>query len=400
MPVLKSKSIEGRLLNLINDCCGCSSCVDSCPTMAISMVKTPYGYKIPKVDSSVCIDCGKCAAACPVFHKETSEYEGRNVYAAYAKDAQQRMGGSSGSVFFSLGKSIIEQKGVVFGAAFDDDLQLKHRGVASVADLYPLMKSKYLQSEMVGIYNQVKSILGEGKPVLFVGTPCQCNAMYKTIKDRRDLYLVDFICHGVPNQDFFDKSIASYEKKNKCVVKEFTFRYKHANSGKYFKLVYDKEGEAHNVIAPCWKFPFYNIFYLYASLRKSCYHCPFVGEDRVSDLTISDFWGLNVLDSSIKDMGKGYSMVITNSDKGERLIESVLDDLNYKKGFALQNAIDYNSSYTRPVKDGFLSHLFRWMYANFPFYFVVTIFPKFSYFKRIGQKVSFIKMKIKRLLRI
>jgi len=41
-------------------CTGCESCVDECPSEAISMV----GDKA-KVNLETCIDCGVCVDACP-----------------------------------------------------------------------------------------------------------------------------------------------------------------------------------------------------------------------------------------------------------------------------------------------------------------------------------------------
>lgn len=148
------------------------------------------------------------------------------------------------------------------------------------------------------------------------------------------------------------------------------------------------------LVAPYWKFVFYDVFHLYASFRKSCYHCPFIGVNRVSDLTISDFWGLNFLDKSIKDMNKGYSMVITNSSKGEKLFASISDSLVCRSGFSVQNAIDYNSSYTKCAKDGLLSHVFRWMYCRLPISLLEVVFPVFSYCNRVTQKVNNIKNRL------
>ena len=42
-------------------CTGCESCVETCPSSAISM----DGGKA-KVDADTCIDCGACVDSCPV----------------------------------------------------------------------------------------------------------------------------------------------------------------------------------------------------------------------------------------------------------------------------------------------------------------------------------------------
>ncbi len=42
-------------------CTGCETCVDECPSDAISMAD-----KKAVVDAEKCIDCGVCVDACPV----------------------------------------------------------------------------------------------------------------------------------------------------------------------------------------------------------------------------------------------------------------------------------------------------------------------------------------------
>jgi len=42
-------------------CTGCESCVEDCPSEAISMVDDKA-----VIDNDACIDCGVCVDACPV----------------------------------------------------------------------------------------------------------------------------------------------------------------------------------------------------------------------------------------------------------------------------------------------------------------------------------------------
>ncbi len=41
-------------------CTGCETCVDVCPTVAISMVDGKA-----KIDPELCVDCGTCVDECP-----------------------------------------------------------------------------------------------------------------------------------------------------------------------------------------------------------------------------------------------------------------------------------------------------------------------------------------------
>lgn len=382
--------------DLIKDCCGCGVCVDSCPKQCIEMVRSPYGYLIPKVNIDDCINCNKCDRVCPTLHIAKNRFDNHQVFSAYNKDPQWRNAGSSGSVFYRLAISIIEKKGCVYGAAFDNALTLKHTKAENVESLIPLLKSKYIQSETVGIFNQVRQDLTSGRTVLFVGSPCQINALYNFVPDRQksNLYLVDFVCHGVPGQELFNKSIALFEKRKKCHVNHFSFRVKDKRHSKYYTIEYtDRDGKTKEETGEYSTFPYYCGYMLYHCFRRSCYRCKFVGVDRTSDLTLADFWGINKLDSSINDIQKGYSMLIVNSEKGGALFDSIKDSIEYKQ-YSLDDAISNNYSYTKATKDTWLSKSFRWAYKYLPYPIVEKVFFSkwLSYYKRgMGR----IKMVIK-----
>ena len=372
--------------DFIKECCGCGACVDSCPRQCIELVCSPYGYMIPKVNTDDCINCNKCERVCPILHAVKKESRDHLVFSAYNKAPQWRNAGSSGSVFCLLATSIIEKGGCVYGAAFDDSLTLKHTKAENAEALIPLLKSKYIQSETVGIFNQVQQDLSSGRTVLFVGTPCQTNALYGFVPERLrpNLYLVDFVCHGVPGQELFNKSIASFEKRKKCHVNHFSFRVKGKRHSKYYTMDYtDRSGMTKNETGDYSRFPYYRAYMLYHCFRQSCYRCKFVGLDRVSDLTLADFWGINKLDPSVKDQEKGYSMLILNSEKGKKLFDSIKDSIVYEH-YGIEDAINNNYSYTKVTKDTWLSKSFRWSYKNLPFSVVEKVFFSMwlSYYKR------------------
>ena len=103
--------------------------------------------------------------------------------------------------------------GRVWGAAFDDALRLIHKKADNLQELEPLLKSKYIQSDLTGVYAQIKRDVREGVKTLFCGSPCQVNALKNYIGKKVDnLITVDFVCHGVPNQRLFDMSIRWYEE--------------------------------------------------------------------------------------------------------------------------------------------------------------------------------------------
>ena len=77
-------------------------------------------------------------------------------------------------------------------------------------------------------------------------------------------------------------------------------------------------------------------------LRDSCYSCKFKKENRESDLTLADFWGISKIDKSMDD-NKGTSLVILNSSKGKKIFEEISNKI-IKKEVNFKDAIKNNSS--------------------------------------------------------
>ena len=367
--------------NFLKECTGCSVCVDGCPQNCIRMVKSSYGYLIPSIDASLCIKCGQCDRVCPTLNTKHVEYGGRVMFSAYHKSQSIRKEGSSGSVFYALASKVIDNGGIVVGAAFDERLKLKHQVAVNLDELKPLLKSKYLQSNTSGIYIKIKNYLKGGKNVLFCGTPCQCNAVKNYIPENlsKKLILVDFICHGVPSQDNFDKSMSLLEKEKKKKIISYSFRQKIGVDVHGYEITYNDSSGKHLKECGSWtQQPFYRGFKSYIAFRQSCYHCKHVGVNRSSDITLADFWGLPIIDKTVKDFGKGYSMVIINSDKGKQIFSDIKEVLCIKT-FDLIDAITYNSSYTKCVDDSLVSKAYRFCYKNFPYSVVEPLFFSKTY---------------------
>lgn len=368
------------------ECCGCAACVDVCPKRCITLVEQENGFVVPSINKINCIECHKCEKVCPILNPSRIKFDRRKCFSAKNNDENQRKAGSSGSIFFLLAENVIKQGGVVYGAAFDEKLRLCHVYAETPEQLRPLLKSKYLQSSTTGVYKSVSQHLKTGRKVLFVGTPCQCNALYKTLGQKKpdNLQLVDFICHGVPSQKLFDDAIQHYEKKHKCKITAFEFRHKRPDCVHYFFLKGKRNGKNWGGSYDCSefevnerfdKFPFYNGFKRYLCFRESCYHCKFAVQERVADLTLADFWNIEKIDPSIdiQEFNKGYSMVITNSNKGEEIFMTLNDRANIKE-CDLENAVIYNSAYVKPVNDNFGSKSFRFIYSKCKYPIVEFIF--------------------------
>lgn len=260
----------------------------------------------------------------------------------------------------------------MFGAIFDSDLKVRHSKAESISEILPLTKSKYIQSDTRGIYNSVCEYLKQGRKVMFVGTPCQTVALKQLIPAKYDdnLLLVDFICHGVPGQELFDKCINLYEHKHNRKVTNFTFRHKTPERIHGYRLEYvnNLTGKKAVETGASDDFPFYYGYLRYNIFRDACYKCDYLGIERVSDITLGDFWFLDRI-RNIQDFNKGYSMLIINSDKGQEYFSRMANggDITSEE-FPLSTAVKLNYAYTKPTPLSIVHRFFKHDYSTNSFY--------------------------------
>lgn len=289
------------------------------------MVSDEAGFLYPRIDTTVCVRCGLCEARCPVLHHENGYEKKHSLFAAYARDTGVRFLGSSGGMFGLFAEKILQQGGVVYGAAFDEELQLRCKSAESVEELGPLYKSKYLQSDTAPAFPEIKKALESGRPLLFVSTPCQVQALRLFLgREYPNLLAVDFLCHGVPSQDFFDKCKEYEEKKSGAKMIDFRFRTKkkHGATPHYFTVTYERKGKIKKKTALYTQSVFYYGFQRYITLRDSCYECRFSYSNRCSDITIGDFHGIDKYVSGINRFD-GVSTVCINTERGAAFWSSV-----------------------------------------------------------------------------
>ena len=336
--------------NIQTKCTGCMACVDICPVDCISSAVYDNGFNYSTIDTSRCISCGKCYSVCPVEIQAKNEEE-QHLFAAYSKEQTVRLSGSSGGVFELLAKHFLEQGYCVCGAAFEDTT-LKHRIINSVDNLKPLLKSKYIQSNMEGIYSDIIRLLKNENKVFYCGTPCQVSALVNSVPSalKSGLFTADIICHGVPSQKIFDDYIGNLEKKHGGKVSDFSFRvkdnkYKHAHGYSYTVNHGEKSVVVNGIYTDS---SFYNAFKNYLIFRDSCYDCQYATLKRVSDITLADFWGIEKYDFKA-NVDTGVSMIITNTGHGLRAFEQIKDNVIYEE-FPLTYGIDSNYCLTHSTK--------------------------------------------------
>lgn len=341
-----------------HNCCGCGFCASICPKRCISMEADKEGFLYPKVDKDGCIQCGLCEKGCNELHP-LPEVTPRKVIAAFNTDETIRLMSSSGGIFYSLAMSVIERGGVVFGARFDKDWQVVIDYTETQDGIKAFMGSKYVQARVEEAYINVKRFLGEGRLVLFSGTPCQVAGLHHYIGKATDkLLTVDFVCHGVPSPKAWSKYLHDVVKSVNC-IENVSFRDKIVGWKNFsFKTDYSKDGEKVIIQSTFRDNPYLQAFLKDIILRPSCYNCKVKCGSSRSDITLADFWGVQYVLPDMDD-DKGTSVVILNTQKGEEIIKKTT--LNTKE-ISIDVVKKYNEAYItsskpHPKRDYFFSHL-------------------------------------------
>ena len=334
-------------------CCGCEACVQKCPVKCITMELDDEGFRYPFFDETKCIHCNKCEKVCPILMNEGFDAFQEEVYpepvacGGWNRDEAIRAVSSSGGVFTLFAEEVLKKNGVVYGAAFTDVASVSHVSVRTKKELGRLRGSKYTQSNMHEVYSEVQQDLKDGKTVLFSGTPCQNAALLSFLghADKR-LYLMDFICHGVPSPGVFSQYIDSLGKSNHSAVTDFKFRLKDKGWSQTIQLGTKITFANGTVIRnyPALKDPYMNGFSEDLYLRPSCYSCPFKKIPKyTSDITIGDFWGINKVMPEMND-GKGTSLILINNKHGEELFDRIKKDFAFKVYPDWKTAVRRNQS--------------------------------------------------------
>ena len=264
----------------------------------------------------------------------SNHYESRCKYLyGYTKQDDIRRKSSSGGLFYELSQVILEDGGVVFGACYDKEMhQVVHKSTEETS-IENMLKSKYVESKLGDTYKKIETYLKDGKKVLFCGTPCQAAGLYnlkekKWSRYKNQLFILDFLCEGVPSYKIFQEYIKDSENKSEKEIKTIEFRSKSYGWNVHCMKIQYKDGTSR--IIPSFSDSYMHTFIMDLTMnRRSCYACPF-REKKYSDVTIGDFWKVSNVDKSCVD-NKGVSAIFVNSEAGNILIEKARKNLYIKE---------------------------------------------------------------------
>ena len=329
-----------------NDCCGCASCVQKCPKNAIMMIENEEGFLYPKIDEQKCVNCGLCSKVCPQLKKiKNIGNDYPKAYAMRNKNDEELRKSSSGGIFSILANQVLENGGVVFGAAYSDDLSVNHVRIENKSELDKVRGSKYVQSNINNAYREAEIELKNNREVLFTGTPCQIAGLKSYLmKEYDNLITADLVCHGVPSQKLFHTYVDYLSNRFKSKVINYNFRSKEKKGWGLVSRVETEDGRV-RFIEPDFD-PYYSNFLDSTIYRENCYGCHYANYNRVSDITLADYWGINGIHPDFYNE-EGNSLVLINTEKGEKVISSMDDKLELVKT-DLDKAASHNKNLKQP----------------------------------------------------
>ena len=239
------------------------------------------------------------------------------------KDKIVRSLSASGRISALLASAVIEQNGIVYGAAYSNDFRrVDIDWVDNMHDYYArISKSKYVYSFMPK-FDEIRQKVENGRKVLIGALPCQIVALAKFLgKKYPNLYMAALKCHGSTNPKIYSCFIDRIEEENKSKLISFDFRKNHK-----FEVV-ARFANGKTIV--------YCIDLFMNNNCEHCQSCKVKWDNEYADFIIGDYWEYQKNRETLFDQSltvkDGISFLKVKTEKGMKLFEQVKEQLNYKE---------------------------------------------------------------------
>lgn len=368
-------------LNTKADCCGCTACFSVCHHKAIKLLSDKEGFTYPQINQEKCTNCGLCETVCPIHHPIIEKRQEPIIYAAINKNQQEYQTSSSGGIFITIAKQILSEEGCICGAAYTPSFKVVHQIAYTLKECQAFQGSKYVQSDLTGIYQQIKDLLRTDKKVLFTGTPCQVQGLKLYLrKTYENLYTCDLICHGVPSPKIFNDYINFIKEKSEIQSLNMKSKIK-SEKGTAIQFIFSNGTKIRRTLkTDIWN----DLYFKHFIIRPSCHECPFTNFHRPGDISIGDYWGASKFYPNFhKD--KMISLVLVNSKKGENIISKLqekIDLLQISKEESIQPQLDHPTP-ASPLRDEFWKD-----YLNHNFKYIIKKYTRYTFLNRFKESIK------------
>ena len=217
--------------------------------------------------------------------------------------------------------------------------------------------SRYVQSDLKDCFTEIKKHIEKKTVVCFIGTPCQVYGLKSFLgKEYDNLVTVDVVCHGTPSPKMWEKYLNLQKSKYHSEIESVAFRYKTYGYHSSTMRIAFKNGKSYFGSARVDLM--LKSFFEGLSSRPSCYKCHFKTLERCSDFTIYDCWNAEKLVNNLIDDDKGFTNLIVQSSKGEKILEEIKDkyelySVDLKKAADLDGVMIWNSAQPHPRRNEF-----------------------------------------------
>lgn len=313
------------------------------------------------------------------------------TYAVKHKDFETRLASRSGGIFTALSDHVLDKGGVVYGCVLTDDFDAMHIRADNKEDRNKMRGSKYIQSNMGEMLSEIRKDLESGKEVLFSGTSCQVAGLKSYVGDKyTGLLCVDIVCHGVPSPLVWKKYIEWQRVRHKGRIKSVDFRNKKDFGwGNHVETIILEKNGWESIVVNSKIFT--TLFYNHAILRPSCYKCPYKAVMHPGDISIADYWGVDVAAPGFND-DKGVSLVLINNEAGMNAFNQVKQHVDWKKT-RIEDSMQ--PPFIAPFDAPITRNKFWVDFQKDSFGVIARKYGNYSWCK---EKIVFLGRKVKRLL--
>lgn len=297
-------------------CSGCSACMNICPKSCIEILNDNEGFYVPVITNHTsCINCNLCKTVCPPLNEYEKQIPIR-ILGAYNTDKEARLNSSSGGIFHTLATDIIKNGGVVFGALFNEKWDVVIDYAEDIEKIREFQGSKYVQSFVGDSYKKAKEYLNDGRIVLFSGLPCQIAGLNHYLgKHYTKLYTIECICHSAPSPLVW-KKFKEHITHNR-IIENINFRDK-TYGWREYSLIINYKNDCYDRF--CSDNPYLKGMIENLTTRRTCSDCRANFGRSKADISIGDYWGINIFEPH-KDDNKGASIIKIYTQKGMELFE-------------------------------------------------------------------------------